>query len=229
VDALRAGPIAVAGGQARQIFAVMRLHQRPDHARPASAGTLRTLPVRSAAARNLHPRTFRMTAGSSWSGLHPESARSVLCCYPEISRSFRMLAMRPTPLQEQLHTDFARLVGCRLNMIKIGLFHIDFVLLGDDILLTLRMKNGFHFTLTGEEELSFDPTSTVHDETTESTRFVLLHNLQCTDIQIDEYYFNVSFENAKLWMTHTEKDFEPFELIGSTGDNFENLAFYHVT
>jgi hypothetical protein len=136
--------------------------------------------------------------------------------------------MKDKPQDMTIHDDVARLVGSTVIDVKVGMYCVDFVFLGQ-ILITLRLKKWFEFNLIDSKKLTFDPTSTLHNDVVESTKFILLHGLRCISAQFSGDVFQVIFENnARLWVDVFDNDFEPLELIGSSGTNFKNLEFYHV-
>ena len=127
-----------------------------------------------------------------------------------------------------MQSDVARLVGCALIDIKVGMFHVDFVFLSDALTTTIRINKKFDFAV-GKDEGSFDPTLEVHDPSVESSKFVFLHGMKCQRAALDRVKFEMAFGHAaRLWVELGAKDFEPLHLIGASGERHEKLQFHHV-
>ena len=136
--------------------------------------------------------------------------------------------MRSEALESAIQADVAKLAGCTLVDIKVGVFHADFVFL-DALRIIVRITKMFKFSLAKDREMTFDPALETHDPLVESSEFVFLRGMRCRHAAFDRTKFEMAFDSdARLWIELGPKDFEPLELIGGSGERHEKLAFYHV-
>ena len=95
--------------------------------------------------------------------------------------------------------------------------------------IILRAKKDFRFEIKTGEGLYFDPARVTHDLDSESSKFIFLRGRQCQAASLKETIFEVFFsEGERLWIEFENSDFEPFELVGMSGERHEKLEFYHV-
>ena len=136
--------------------------------------------------------------------------------------------MRSEASESAMQTDVAKLAGCTLVDVKVGVFHADFVFL-DTLTIIIRINKKFEFSLAKDGGMAFDPTLETHDPLVESSKFVFLRGMRCRRAALDGTKFEVAFDgNARLWIELGPKDFETLELIGASGERHEKLAFHHV-
>jgi len=127
-----------------------------------------------------------------------------------------------------MQADVAKLVGCKLTDIRVRTFCVEFVF-ADALSITVRVKKAFKFLLGGETESGFDPAVLTHDQSAERAEFVFLRGMRCRDATLNRSKLEVVFENSwRLWVELGDKDFEPLELIGATGERHEKMDFYYV-
>jgi hypothetical protein len=131
--------------------------------------------------------------------------------------------------EEAIQADVTKLISCTLNDIRVGVFHADFVFLGDTLTIIVRINKKFEFSLEKADGMAFDPTLQAPDPLIESSKFVFLRGMRCRHAALDRTKFEMAFDgNARLWIELGARDFEPLHLIGSSGERHEKLDFYHV-
>jgi hypothetical protein len=136
--------------------------------------------------------------------------------------------MQLEAIERAMRADAAKLIGCILTDIRVGTFCADFVF-SQTLTITIRIKKKFKFALRGAEELTFDPTLRVHESAFESSNFVFLQGMRCHRTTLDRAKFEIAFAgDARLWVDFGERDFEPLELIGASGERHEKMEFYYV-
>jgi len=137
--------------------------------------------------------------------------------------------MRSEILERAVQGAVGRLAGATLVDIRVGVFVVDFVFLGDILTIIARVNKKFEFSIAENRPRTFDPTLETHDPLIESSEFVFLRGLRCSKATLDSMKFEIAFDSdSRLWVDLTPKDFEPLELIGADGERHEKLAFHHV-
>jgi hypothetical protein len=136
--------------------------------------------------------------------------------------------MRQELIEGPMQSHLAKAVGCVLSDITVAVFRTEFRLL-DDMAIILKINKEFKFALSKGEELRFDPALELHDPSIESTKFILLQGRRCSRATLDKAKLELNFEGgARVWVEFSEWDFEPFELIGLSGERHEKMDFYYV-
>lgn len=129
---------------------------------------------------------------------------------------------------ESLRSDLPKLIGCILTDITVATFFVRLVF-SESISITVRINKEFGFSLSDGEELHYDPTSSTHDISMESAKFIFMQGRQCRSANLDQSRFEVSFnDDSRLWVELNEEDFEPLEFTGASGERRETLDFYYV-
>ena len=137
--------------------------------------------------------------------------------------------MRSDVLERAVQDAVAMLAGSTLIDIRVGVFVVDFVFLGDNLTIIVRITKRFEFSIAKDKPKSFDPSLESHDLLVESSEFLFLRGLRSRGASLNLTRFEVAFDSdARLWIDLVPKDFEPLELIGATGERHEKLAFHHV-
>jgi hypothetical protein len=136
--------------------------------------------------------------------------------------------MRPIRAEASQATQF--LVGATVVEVNVKTGYGEFVFLGDEMRVIVRITKEFSFVVQSNQSRSFDPNFVVDaPPVSGSGDFVFLRGTRCDSATLTESGLSISLAaGSSIVVALSTSDFEPIELIGSGGERFEDLAFYHV-